>query len=336
MLGCGGKVKDVPLDEVSLDLKVIRLDEALYNSSLALRKDSTIRGEVLFTEYFKDSRGFITDWMFGGNDSIATDTLIGEAMGAFAADPHGQVLLDTLHKVLGGLDLKAALENPLKRYKYYFPSKATPTVVAFVDGYPRTAQTGLDQIYISPSYLGIGMHFFMGPSFVYYPMDLPKYIRRRCTPEHLPSLVVHKMADVIVPEPDFRKNPVLVDYVVCEGIKMVFIDRLLGPDVSDTLKLFYEGSQMEWATVYEGRIYKDLVTDLYSADAALQRRYVDDSPFTSQLNRGSAPRLGQFIGWKIVNAYLDKHPEVSLDALVAMTDYQKIFKDSGYRPPKEE
>jgi hypothetical protein len=335
-LGCGSKSTDIPLDEVNLDLHVIRLDEALFASMQTLRSDSGIAPKAIFDKHFGESKGFITDWMFGGNDSIATDSLIGDAMAAFAADPQGQVLLDTLHQALGSWDIKAALENPLKRYKYYFPNKTTPTVVAFADGYPRTAQAGLDQVYISPNYLGIGVHYFMGPSFQYYPIDLPRYIRRRCTPENMPSLVVHKMADLIVREPELSKNPVLIDYVIQEGIKMYFVDRLLGPAVQDSIKLFYESSQLDWALLYEGRIYKDLVVDLYSADATLQRRYVDDSPFTSQLNRGSAPRLGQYIGWRIVRAYMDKHPEVTLDALVEMKDFQKIFKDSGYRPPKEE
>ncbi len=333
--GCGRAPEDISLDDVKLDLKVIRLDEALFESIQTLQQDTSIGPKALFDKHFKESEGFITDWMFRGNDSIATDSMIGDAMGAFSWDPQGQVLLDTIHEALGTFDLKAALENPLKRYKYYFPNKTTPVVVGYVDGYPRTAQAGLDQIYISPDYLGIGMHYFMGPSFRYYPLDLPRYIRRRCTPLHIPALVVHKMADLIVPEPDLSKNPVLVDYVIQQGIKLYFVDKVLGPAVSDTLKLFYEASQMDWANLYEGRVYKDFVVDLYSADAELQRRYCDDSPFTSQLNRGSAPRLGQFIGWRIVAQYMDKHPEVTLDALVEMRDYQKIFKDSGYRPPVE-
>ena len=333
---CGGGPHDIPLDEVKLDLQVVRLDEALYQSIQTLQADTSIAPNTLFVKHFQESKGFITDWMFGGNDSIATDSLIGEAMGGFARDPQGQVLLDTVHLALGDWDIKAALQDPLKRYKYYFPNKNAPTIVAFVDGYPRTAQAGLDQIYISPNYLGIGVHYFMGPSFQYYPMDLPRYIRRRCTPEYLPSLVVHKIADLIVKEPELSDNPVLVDYVIQEGIKMYFVDKLLGPAVQDSIKLFYESSQMDWAMLYEGRIYKDLVVDLYSADATLQRRYVDDSPFTSQLNRGSAPRLGQYIGWRIVQAYMEKHPDTGIDALVEMHDYQKIFKDSGYRPPKEE
>lgn len=335
MTGCGDSEQDVPLDDVQIDLKIVRLDEAMHACAQAFYQDSTLEPQTAFKRYFQESKGFVTDWMFGGNDSIATDSMIGEAMMAFVGDPHGRDLVDSIHKVLGGLDVKAMLEPPLKRYKYYFPTKEIPTVVAYADGYPRTAQAGLDQVFISPKFLGVGMHYFMGPHFQYYPEDLPKYIRRRCTPDHLPALVVHKIADLTVPEPDLGKNPVLIDYVIREGIRLEFVDKLLGPDVPDTLKIFYDATQMDWANLYEGRVYRDLVKDLYSADAVLQRRYVDDSPFTSQLNRASAPRLGQFIGWRIVKAYMRQHPDITIDKLVEMTDYQRIFKDSQYRPPKE-
>lgn len=335
IVGCGNTAEDVPLDEVRIDLNVVRLDEAMHEAAKGIQQDTAMQPAAIFKQYFQESRGFVTDWMFGGNDSIATDSMIGDAMRAFVGDPHGKLLVDSIHTVLGGVDLKAMVEPLLKRYKYYFRNKEVPTVVAYADGYPRTAQAGLDQIFISPKYLGVGMHYFMGPRFQFYPEDLPRYIRRRCTPEHIAPLVAHKIADLTVPEPDLGKNPVLIDYVIREGIRLTMVDKLLGPDVQDTLKLFYEATQMDWANLYEGRVYKDLVNDLYSADAVLQRRYVDDSPFTSQLNRASAPRLGQFIGWRIVKSYLREHPEVSLDKLVEMTDYQRIFKDSQYRPPKE-
>ncbi len=334
MMSCGTEPEDVPLDDINIDLNIIRLDEAMYDASVTIQEDSTVSSSVLFDRFFAPSKGFVTDWIFYGNDSLASDLMVGQFFHEFVSNPMGQVLLDTMHQTLGGVDLKGMLEKPLKRYKYFFPDRKMPQIVAFADGFPPTAQAGLDQIYISPNYLGIGMHYFMGPKLRYYPEDLPKYIRRRCTPAHIPSLMVHKMAEIRIKPPELSKNPVLIDYVVNAGMKMYFVDKLLGPNVHDTLKIFYDATQMDWASHYEARIYKDLVNDLYSADAQLQRRFIEDSPFTSQLNRGSAPRLGQYIGWKIVNEYMKRHPDETLDGLVKRKDFQKIFKDSGYRPAK--
>jgi hypothetical protein len=332
---CSGPSEEVPLEDVRIDLKVIRLDKQLYDASAGLRKQPDSSPEQLFAKYFKESREFILEWMYLEDDSLASDSLLGAIMADFSGDSLGQVLLDTLHFTFGNFDLHGALLNTMKRFHYYFPEKPIPTVVAFADGFPPTAQNGLDQVLISPNFLGIGLHYFMGPSFSYYPADLPKYIRRRCTPEHINAIVAHQIANVLVPKPRLENNLVLIDYIVQEGIKMALVDKLLGPSTSDTLKLFYEETQMDWANLYEGRIYKDLVGELYETDPILQRRYVEDSPFTSQLNRASAPRLGQFIGWKIVTSYLRNHPDVSLGALVRRTDYQQIFRDSKYKPPRE-
>lgn len=333
LAGCGGGEADIPYEDVEVRLKVHRLHDDMYRATQDIRQNQA-DSLAVYREYFVQHRDFITDWMFYGNDSIATDSILTVMMYEFVNDPNGQQLLDTLHTAFEaqGFDPKNVLTEPMQRFKYYFPNKALPSFVTFVDGYPQTAQQGIDQIFISPRYFGIGMHYFMGPEFKYYPPDLPKYIRRRCTVEHLPSLVVHKLADVMIPKPDLSTNPVLLDFIVHEGIKLYFVDKVLGPQVHDSLKIFYDATQIEWANAWEAKAYSDMVDQLYEINPDLMRRYVDDSPFTSQLNRKSAPRLGQFIGWKIVTAYMANNLDVQLDGLVRQTDYKAIFQQAKYRP----
>lgn len=337
--GCSSSEEEVPIDDIVLDLKTNRLDLEMYAAASALQKNPELDSMEIYQKHFAQSRDFIVDWMYYGQDSGLTDNILASLMYSFVSDSAAQTLLDTFSHSFPPevIDLEAMLTDPLKRFRHYFPNKAVPAVVSFVDGYPRTAQGGLEQLFISRQFIGIGLQYFMGPSFKYYPSDLPKYIRRRCTPEHLPALVIHRLAKALVPPPRLESNPVLVDYVVHEGIKMYMVDKLLGPTTHDTLKLFYTAEQLDWANFYEGKAYLDMLESLYDIDAEQVRRYVEDSPFTSQLNRGSAPRLGQFLGWKIVSAYMEKHPEQHLDGLTQRTDYQKIFQGAKYRPepPKE-
>ena len=292
---------------------------------------------VVYKKHFAQNRAFLTDWMFGGDDRIATDSVLTIVMHEFIKDPHGRALLDSTAKRLpAGYDPTPELTDFFKRFHCYFPQKAIPAVVTYVDGYPPTMQQGIDQVFISPRFLGIGLHYFLGPDFKFYPSDMPKYIRRRCTPEHLPAHVAHKIAETMVHEPDLTKNPVLIDYVIHQGFRLTLVDKLLGPAVPDSIKLFYTTSQMEWANYYEGKAYKDMMVDLYELDAQLLRRYLDDSPFTSQLNRESAPRLGQFLGWKIVKQYMADHPGERLEDLIKRTDYKTIFQEANYRPEPRE
>lgn len=336
--GCGGGSEDLALDEIDLEVKVLRLDVDMANAARSLQADSTVDTLVLYQEHFAGYRNFITEWMFLGQDSGVTDAMVAGMMYRFVADSYGQDLLDTIQQALpsGSFDPSAALTPLFKRYRYYFPDRSIPEIVTFVDGYPPTAQAGFDQLVVTPTYLGIGVHYLMGGKFPYYPPDLPKYVRRRFNPAHLPALVAHRLADIAVPAPALDENPVLLDYIIQEGLQMHFVDKVLGPDISDTIKMYYTAEQLEWAQFYEGKAYLDLLPHLYEIDYEQVRRYVEDSPFTSQLNRKSAPRLGQFLGWKIVQAYAEKHPEEQLAGLVARTDYAQIYKAAGYRPPRNE
>ena len=45
-------------------------------------------------------------------------------------------------------------------------------------------------------------------------------------------------------------------------------------------------------------------------------------------------RIGQWVGWEIVNKYRETHPNVSLTQLMQMPNAEQIFKESRYRPEK--
>lgn len=337
LFGCGsGEPEDIDLDAVELRLKTHRLDETLYQASQVYKKDTSISDLEVYQQHLAPSRKVLVEWLFGGRDSLATPEIIASQIGPFLDDPSGFELLDTLQKAYPAdqWSLEETFTNPMKRFRHYFPQKAVPAFFTYVDGFPPSATGEIDQVFLSPQYIGIGLHYFLGPNYHYYPNDLPMFIRRRCNRDHIAPVVIRKMAFAMVPEPEITGNPVLVDYVVNAGIRMYLIDKLLGPKVEDTLKILYTAPQWTWATTYESRLYKEMLPELYTVDPGVIRRYQYDSPFTSQLSRESAPRAGEYIGWQIVKAYMKKHPDTSLDELAGIKDFQKLFQEASYRPPR--
>jgi hypothetical protein len=73
---------------------------------------------------------------------------------------------------------------------------------------------------------------------------------------------------------------------------------------------------------------------LYSTSTKEINRYCDEHPFTPGYPRESPGRLGNWIGWQIVKAYMAKHAELSMEDLFKLKDPQKFLSESGYRPPK--
>jgi uncharacterized protein YjaZ len=50
-----------------------------------------------------------------------------------------------------------------------------------------------------------------------------------------------------------------------------------------------------------------------------------------ELDAESSPRIGQYIGWQIVKAFMNKNPNTSIKELLNM-ESDAIFKKSNYKP----
>ena len=143
--------------------------------------------------------------------------------------------------------------------------------------------------------------------------------------------MVAEIAEGMVAPIDLTRQPTLLDKMIRAGIKQYFMQQLL-PHTPDSLRLSYSARQMEWANLYEARIYKELIPHLYKIDFNLHRDFMAEKPYTTQLSLDSAPRVGEFAGWKMVAAYMRLHPEENLESLTERQDYETIFKESRYKP----
>ena len=72
--------------------------------------------------------------------------------------------------------------------------------------------------------------------------------------------------------------------------------------------------------------------DLFKAEPLLLSSYLNDGPFTAEVSQESPGRLGTWVGWRIAESYMENHPEVSLQQLMAEGDAQKILEESRYKP----
>ena len=74
---------------------------------------------------------------------------------------------------------------------------------------------------------------------------------------------------------------------------------------------------------------------MFSSNQQNKIRFIEDAPFSkfyTSFDRESPGRVGQWIGMKIVQAYMNYQPDVSLIDLIQETDAQKILRESRYKP----
>ncbi|MEZ4774131.1 MAG: hypothetical protein R3D00_13185 [Bacteroidia bacterium] len=326
--------------DVELPLDFFRTDSLMLAASDALVNGGEKDYMKVYTSFLLPEKEFFYQWigideMLRGKpiSSEMADTLIAQNIGPLLADPNIYHLLDTVRQVFPyDYDFFKKISPPLKRLVKYIPEVEIPAFRTHVNGYiPEGDLRTADQMVFLGKYFSFGLHYFLGPNLKYYPVNIPKYQKKRFSSEYLDVMMIHEIAEGMVDPVDLSGQPTLLDQMIREGIKQYFIHQLL-PHTPDSLLLLYSEAQMKWANYYEARIYKELSASMYSTDFMVQRDFLTDKPYTTTLSLESAPRLGEFLGWKIVDAYMSKNPQETLGDLIERKDYDAIFKASRYKP----
>ena len=132
--------------------------------------------------------------------------------------------------------------------------------------------------------------------------------------------------------PDQSGGKHLVIQMVEKGKRMFLLDKLM-PSTADTLKIGYTQAQLKGCYDNEGLIWNYFLTNglVYNNDPGMIKNYVGESPNTPEFGEGAPGNIALFVGWQIVNKYMDQNTSMSLDALMR-TDAKRIFEESKYRP----
>ena len=309
-----------------LKLKLVRMDLRLRESA---QKPETRTPEYLEKAYYADSL-FWSEYLFGG-EVANVKPYLGKVLAQFCQDSKARELMDSVAVHFPpDYPFYDRLEPAMRRLKLAFPEEKTPTFYFYVTGY--APQTGLkEQSYLSDKFCGISLDYFMGRDFPFYPGDLPRYMRRKCDPDYLPIAVLTHFAEYLIPEPPLKNNPTLLDFSICFGLRQHLLQQLL-PEVPDSIRLNWTAEQWGFGNLFEKKIYEELVPVLYSRDYLKYEKYIQEKPFTPNVSQKSPDRMGWFMGWKIVQAYAEKHPEISLKQLIQQSNAKTIFEGAKYRP----
>lgn len=328
--------------DVPLTLEFARADSLMWACAQALKEDSTLSAADAFAQFLKPDEDFFRAYRYVAErypkaTQAQQDSLLALEMYSFLREPSSFYLLDTVRHIIPfEEDILGAILPPLKRFRRAFPDQALPAFRTHVNGYnPYDDIQDIDQVIVTSGdrYISLGLHFFLGKDFGFYPPNLPNYIRSRFHYNYLATALMAEISrGMVAPLPD-DKSPSLLDQMIHLGIKQYFLQEML-PYTADSVRLRYSPAQMAWANTFEKRIFNELMKDgnLFKTDVKLQRDYLSEKPYTTSLALESAPRLGEYAGWRIVQSYMEEHPEIDLAQLVQDQDYERIFREAKYRP----
>ena len=225
-------------------------------------------------------------------------------------------------------DTKTEIESLFNHLKYYFHEFRQPRIITTtsdVDYRNKVIVTDTIVIIALDTYLGKDHEFYQG---------IQKFIRDEFNKEQ----IVVDMAGEYAKKYIFQQShKTLLDEMVYFGKQLYFKDVMI-PFKSEAERIAYTPEQLEWAMANESYIWRYFVERelLYSTDSKLPNRFINPAPFTKfyleEIDSESPGRLGQYIGWQIVRAYMEQNDVSLKDMLEASAE--EIFTNSKFKPRK--
>ncbi|MBT1704363.1 gliding motility lipoprotein GldB [Chryseosolibacter indicus] len=257
------------------------------------------------------------------NDSV----FINELYTKFS-HPGIDTLLTETKRIFGDLsNLESEFTNAFKNLKHYYPDFVLPRVQSVISGIDG-------DLFVSDTLIIVSLDHFLGKEGKYRP-KMYDYLLRKYDPEDIvPSCILIYGISDNYNKTNLADKTVLAD-MIAYGKSFYFAKHML-PCVPDSTLIWYTAPEMKGAHENEDLIWARFIQDkvLYSTSMIEKRNYLGERPATIQVGEKCPGRIGQWVGWRIVQQYMQKHPEITLPQLMSDSDAQKIFKESNYKPKR--
>jgi hypothetical protein len=267
----------------------------------------------------------LRDHFFARNSYPNDSVFINDLYHRFTHPSMDTLLMET-HKVFGdGSRLKKEFQQAFLNLKFYYPDFTPPKIETIISGMEK-------DLFVSDTLIVVGLDYFLGKDAKYRP-QVYEYMLRRYEPASIvPSVILLYGIDPFINKTQLGDKSVLAD-MIGYGKAYYFGKRLL-PCVPDSILIGYSSEEMEGAKANEDLIYKRLIDNevIYSTSHQIKQRYLEERPKTLEVGEKCPGRIGTWIGWQIVNAYAERNPNMTLPQIMNLTQADKLFRDSKYRP----
>jgi hypothetical protein len=247
----------------------------------------------------------------------------------FCTDRQNNDVYALTMKVFPDIDeIETDLENAFRHYLYYLPDRKAPGIFTCITGFNNSIITG-------DSLLGISLDRYLGADCEYYPrLGIYNYISARMTPAYVVPDCIYGWA---ASEWDFQSTGYQADNVLSEVIhqgKLKFFEKCMLPEKDDELIFGFTPGQMKFCRNNEDQMWQYLIENdlLFSTDQFIIRKLTGEAPFTSYFTAESPGRAAVWIGFKIVEAYMMKNRNISLQNLMNENDVQLMLEKAKYNP----
>ena len=221
-------------------------------------------------------------------------------------------------------DLESALSTAFGRICYLYPETEVPSFYLFVSGFQTP-------IYFGDDLIGIGGDMYLGSDYEYYNRVVYDYQKQTMRKECIPVDVVSAFLFRTLPYTSTKSR--LLDQMLYRG-KVMYLTAQIFDELPPYEVMGWTKEQWNWCAENEEAIWHLVMDkrDLFKTESLVLTGYLNDGPFTSEVSQDAPGRLGIWLGWRIVESYMEHNKDVNLQELMAEGDAQKILEQSFYKP----
>ena len=309
---------------VAVHFTLMPMDSLLYGFG---KGQADALGQALETNYPVFYPVFVREIM--GIPPTVPPAQVAPAVSEYATNDSVRVVHRDVQKKFGNQNgLRTELQAAFQNYKHFFARKPIPNVVTF------TAPFMFPAVSVLPNGdIALGLHMFMGHAYRYYPTveNLYHYQYHRLEPYYIAKDVVQALL-----EDHFYADQTSQDLLhqMVHAGQMAYALKQVLPTTPDSVIFGFTAKQMAWVEGTEPGVWSALVQRkaLYSREPLEIGHFMGDGPQNRFMPKESPAMVGPWVGYRIVAAWMQKHPDTSLETLLKMQDANKVLRESEYRP----
>lgn len=235
--------------------------------------------------------------------------------------------------------LETALAQALPKIRKIRQDTCKTNIYTLIIGPAEYSFAYQNRILVYPAFSTISIDAYCMDSLSEHPYykSMPKYLQTCLTKDNIaPDYIRTYLQEITFKDiPLQNQNPdaTLLDCIIDDGKYSYAVAALLPKTPLHNI-LRYTEEQQKWIEDNEYNIWSYIIQNklLYNKDRTKYLSLIAEGPTTKGI-ADSPSRIGNYIGYKIVQAYMEKNP-ITLDSLFRTSKSELILKESEYKPQK--
>jgi gliding motility-associated lipoprotein GldB len=314
MVACNEeKCRESSVEASPEKLQVERLEEELFKAKSAGQVEAIFRNNPGFAIGFLDA------------DQYPSEDIVAQRFFNLINDPSIDTLYQEVEEEYNNFSkVEEQLSCAFGKLKKLYPQTEVPKIQTVVTGLYR-------DISFSDSLIVIGLDHFLGENAKYKPLDVPDYIYKRYSKKHMAAIVMSFVAG------QHNKSNLNDKTMLAEMIdygKTYYLVSQLLPCVPENIIIGYTDKEWSDSESNDDIIWANIIENelLYEVNHTKKNKFMGERPNVFEIGEDCPGRIGRWVGWQIVNAYMNQNPQTTIQQLMDMTSAQLIFEKSKYKP----